>query len=501
MRLLFVLSLVIYLLRSMKGAWIADDAYFSFRYARNLADGQGLVFNATERVEGITNLLWTFILALGQVLGFDLETLSQFLGILFAFVFFLFLGRFAIRSQWGRGTFLALTVCAVFLDYGTSGLESMMQVACLYAGLLLFFDRRYALAFLCLSLACWIRPDSVIFISVIAAYFLLIERRASFLEKCKALLPALLLLCLLQAFRLSYYGDFFPNTFYARSVLASYFAQGARYIALFFQSVWWIPISMLCLFLPAWRHFSWKHRTKYKKDALLLALILVWFLYVLQVGGDFMFGRFLLAILPALFLFLERVQARLLARRFWPVIALLMTLGQTLSLDVYRKKPLPVILGISDEARVYTRERRAKLKTLALSLRPVMEAAQPIVAFGGAQAALLYYWNIPGIEAVTGLTDRVIARQNLSLRGRVGHEKEARLDYLKARGVNLLLHHPLPSENAARDTLQIKDLGIFPVLCYDQRLELLQEDDRIILKSLSRKKESRPGEDECGLHF
>ncbi len=36
-----------------------DDAFISFRYARNLTEGTGLVYNPGEYVEGITNLLWT----------------------------------------------------------------------------------------------------------------------------------------------------------------------------------------------------------------------------------------------------------------------------------------------------------------------------------------------------------------------------------------------------------------------------------------------------------
>ena len=43
--------------------FVQDDAYISFRYARNLADGLGLVWNAGERVEGYTNFLWTLMLA------------------------------------------------------------------------------------------------------------------------------------------------------------------------------------------------------------------------------------------------------------------------------------------------------------------------------------------------------------------------------------------------------------------------------------------------------
>ena len=47
----------------------ADDAYISYRYAQNLVDGHGLIFNVGERVEGYSNLLWTLIVAGGIALG------------------------------------------------------------------------------------------------------------------------------------------------------------------------------------------------------------------------------------------------------------------------------------------------------------------------------------------------------------------------------------------------------------------------------------------------
>ena len=42
--------------------YIPDDAYIGFRYARNVARGDGFVFNAGERVEGYTNFLWLTLL-------------------------------------------------------------------------------------------------------------------------------------------------------------------------------------------------------------------------------------------------------------------------------------------------------------------------------------------------------------------------------------------------------------------------------------------------------
>ena len=46
----------------------SEDAFITFRYARNLATGQGLVYNAGEHVMGFTSPLWTVWNALGIAL-------------------------------------------------------------------------------------------------------------------------------------------------------------------------------------------------------------------------------------------------------------------------------------------------------------------------------------------------------------------------------------------------------------------------------------------------
>src|SRR5262245_20471697 len=67
-------------------AFLCDDAFISFRYARNLAQGYGLVFNpGFERVEGYSNFLWVIILALGQFLGFAPHVAANPLLVVFGF--------------------------------------------------------------------------------------------------------------------------------------------------------------------------------------------------------------------------------------------------------------------------------------------------------------------------------------------------------------------------------------------------------------------------------
>jgi len=62
----FILLLLLLGLAFM--AWsnrfIQDDAFISFRYADNFVQGNGLVWNPGEKVEGYTNFLWTILISI-----------------------------------------------------------------------------------------------------------------------------------------------------------------------------------------------------------------------------------------------------------------------------------------------------------------------------------------------------------------------------------------------------------------------------------------------------
>ena len=55
--------------------WL-DDAFITFRYARNLADGMGPVFNPGEAVEGYTSFLWMLISSAAFALADDARALA-----------------------------------------------------------------------------------------------------------------------------------------------------------------------------------------------------------------------------------------------------------------------------------------------------------------------------------------------------------------------------------------------------------------------------------------
>ena len=57
-------SVVAILLALYFGVCTQDDAFISFRYAENWANGLGWVFNVDEYVEGFSNPLWTGLFGL-----------------------------------------------------------------------------------------------------------------------------------------------------------------------------------------------------------------------------------------------------------------------------------------------------------------------------------------------------------------------------------------------------------------------------------------------------
>ncbi len=77
-------------------AWfLCDDAFISFRYARNLLEGHGLVFNPGEYVEGYSNFLWVLELAaIWKGLGIAPEYAAPWLSVAFT------AGTIAVMTWW-----------------------------------------------------------------------------------------------------------------------------------------------------------------------------------------------------------------------------------------------------------------------------------------------------------------------------------------------------------------------------------------------------------------
>src|ERR1700686_5368763 len=94
-------ALVALLARVLTGPQPIDDAYITFRYARNLAEGLGLVYNPGEWVLGTTAPLWALLLAGGYRLGFtDLPWLATLVSAVCDAATAMLLVTFGLRMGW-----------------------------------------------------------------------------------------------------------------------------------------------------------------------------------------------------------------------------------------------------------------------------------------------------------------------------------------------------------------------------------------------------------------
>lgn len=453
--------------------WTADDAFISFRYAQSFAAGHGLTFNVGEKVEGYTNFLWTIMLIPFAALSLNLEVVSWILSILCYILLLVILLRRALIVATLPVALAAAALHRHLHIFSTSGLETALFTLLVTAGVLQFFDKRaegllhdpdgpiirQKRAFLILSFAILTRPDGALIYGVCAVFWLLDSLRSG-RGIIQALSPHLVPFCIvfpIWLIKAIYYGSPVPNTFFAKSASNPYFSQGIRYTTMFFQSYWVLGLGLLFSLVTL--------ADKRKSSVLLFGVIIAWLVYVMYIGGDFMFARFIVPVVPLMLVLIEDAIGMLESNSTPQTIAaILLCTGLIFRFDPFSSSVMRD--GVFEESRIYTRAARAELKGVALALKPTILQAKPTIAFVGAQAALAYYWfPVTAIEAETGLTDKAIARTPIEKRGKIGHEKQASIAYLRERKVNVLLR---PSTESGLRTLHIAGIpGDLTVIHFD----------------------------------
>ena len=291
--------------------FVNDDAYISFRFARNLAERGELVFNPGERVEGFTNFLWTVLLAGGIKLGVSPVIASRFLGVVFGIATLAVAVRLSLRldgersSPWHAVAPLGLATLGAFACWCTGGLETQLFTFLALLG----FERLLAeiasgrgfASGIAFALAAMTRPEGLFFFGLAGLYRLgrnlRLERRL--LPKAQEVVWVLAFLTAFVpyfAWRWRYYGWPFPNTFYVKSSGVPGTAELGLYYLRRFAEDYGI-LFLVLLVLAGWPPATDRRR----RDLFALsALVSVAFtLYVLKVGGDFMgLYRFILPVLP-----------------------------------------------------------------------------------------------------------------------------------------------------------------------------------------------------------
>lgn len=454
-----------------------DDAFISFRYAENLADGQGLVYNPGERIEGYSTTLFVLLLAaLSRLTGYT-PTGGLIFGLLFqaatVAMLLLFLWRFAsekLRSPLSICALLFVLIHPSGLAYAESGMEtslaSFLLLALAYA--LAAAERSdhpwrpATVAGTATVLLALTRPEMIILAAPAALGLLFMkgpqcgvpqrevprrrQRLAPYILSVAAGYGAFLL------WRHWYFGEWQPNTYYAKTAGAglALVRPGLAYLWTY-TNLTWLPYALLPVVLII----------AYLQEAMpgwwwtLLAIALTHVAAVIVVGGDhFPMSRFFVPLTPLLLILLVqgvRAARQGLNRRL-PNLAplrlrVLLWIGSFLFLGLAFGK------GILYQRQAITFVRQGLQAQswceIGLTISEIYPsdtsvALIPIGAFG-------YCSKLPIVDLV-GLTDKVIARTPTDLsKSEPGHgrfnsryvlgEKRPKLVFLQLRQ----LKEPVPA--------------------------------------------------------
>ncbi|HLK36602.1 MAG TPA: glycosyltransferase family 39 protein [Polyangiaceae bacterium] len=286
-----------------------DDAFISYRYARNLVRGDGLVFNPGEHVEGYTNLLYVLLMAIPFALDWNVLWFSVSINCVFTFAAWFLLvrhlrARFGVREAVLGGFLFALSP-SIWL-WTSSGLETPL-VFVLQLSIWLLVDgleqhpSRRSLA--CLGAALGVltltRADGFVSAGLASAYLLVKGRRREALVAGGAVV---VVFGGLLAWRLHYYHDVLPNTYYAKvtSTLARRLKSSVKELggitARQGLAVYLLAIAY-CALSEARR--ALKAPARALGDLRFgLAFSVCWLGYWLYVGGDNFEDRFLIILIP-----------------------------------------------------------------------------------------------------------------------------------------------------------------------------------------------------------
>ncbi len=284
--------------------YTVDDAYISFRYARHLAEGHGLVFNTGERVEGYTNFLWTLVHSLCIGAGFRPELFAKALALVSAVgTLFLILllgnlwghGRSAVATS---GAFLWVVSGAVAVA-AMAGLETHLFTLLVTLGVILYSwpiqsDRVLGGSLVAFSVATLVRPEGLFFLAVTLGHFYTYRSTRRHVL-WPLLLPALVLIPHF-AWKTLYYGSPFPNTLTAKTGGGFHqLERGFGYVKGFVNE-YGKPALYLLAAIPFIRMPLGRQRSY------AFALIASYVAYVMLAGGDWIpHYRFLIPIMPLIY--------------------------------------------------------------------------------------------------------------------------------------------------------------------------------------------------------
>ncbi|MEX2160771.1 MAG: glycosyltransferase family 39 protein [Anaerolineales bacterium] len=405
-----------------------DDAMISMQYARNLAEGNGLVWNAGgERVEGFSNPLWVFFMALLHLLPVSSSQISLWVQISGAgFLLANLVVVWRLASEYLDGLWpplLAVFLTAFYFhlnNWSLQGMEvgllALLLSASAWLALRAWRTKRFSVwPYALLTVGTLVRIDMVVPLVALTAFFAWKDEknRRRHLGWGLGLLAGSLIVQ--TGLRLWYYGEWLPNTYYLKVIGIPLADRVQRGLSVFGDFVWgsgWFLIVLPLLLLVLWPE---------PPTLLFFALLLGQIAYSIFVGGDAWehkggANRFIALAMPLFFLLfvqtLDKVRRALLQKKRgeWTQLLGHAVLAALVLTSLFSLN----IINENDAVAKWTTLKRPpfvagtqRYVTLGLLIQEITDPqARIAVATAG---NIIYFAERTGIDML-GKSDKVIAR-------------------------------------------------------------------------------------------
>lgn len=274
--------------------FLFDDAMISMRYAYNFANGDGLVWNVGERVEGYSNFLWVLVMGIVHFLPVSISKTSFVVlvinsAILAAGIFPLVrLVKILGGSKYDEViSIIAYSFNMDIFWWSNNGMETtLIAVVVLISVCRILEEKNDITTYLIIGALSLIRADGIVLTFLLCLLSVFVNGKKELARSVVSLLPFMVHL----AFRMSYYGDILPNTAYLKSFdIDKQLLNGSIYLYRFVMGYYAFLIMGIAAVIVL----------KERRILLLVSLCSLYCLYVFSIGGDaFTNNRFFVAIIP-----------------------------------------------------------------------------------------------------------------------------------------------------------------------------------------------------------
>ena len=482
-RLLPLALLALFSLFAWLGRGVHEDGFFYLRVADVFLHGGGLAYNPGERYETNTDFLWTLLLIPGVAVGIDDILWMQIVGVaiyaLALWATFALARKLIPDAEAALAALVLLGTHYTFTHFAATGFGAVLQAlaaVCALLGLARFGGnpnlRNGAVLGIALSFLALCRLDSVVLgapVVLAAMFFAWRAGRAALPGIVLALgIPAVVSAALL-AWKLHYYGDIFPATYYTKGAaeqagldLTDFKRrQGITYLTAYWRSYFlWLAAAVAAF--GAWKMFGRKRPKGPGGDGVRAPILwaaagmcVLWHGYMLQVGGGYAEFRFMATQAPMMTVLLAWGFSGL--ARHWRAAAVLAAMA--FSILHWRGEDAEIATGVLwGKYMLHTRldsnlrtetygpygfeEHRLMGVALADLFAPLGDYPPEVKAASAGGGVSAHYSKLPWVE-LHGYADARISRaaaDDLWLNPDetlTGHHAKARPKWLARHGVNL----------------------------------------------------------------